>query len=190
MNQPKHKRGNVFLNIDTGETVWLWHIQSQLTYVVSDSPDMATVYECPAHSLKAVKKIGTGLVSKPKSLTNAEKSFKAELNVFFANQTLTMPFLCDNCNKPLKAFNAFERRCCLAHIVPKSKFKTVAIHPQNLLFLCAKDGCHSTWDDSDSEHRSKMNCYKLALERFEQFKGILNQTELIRAYTYLNIKWQ
>lgn len=193
MNQPKPKRGSAFTNIDTGDTLYLERIKTPLTYLMCDSPGLeltANFKEVNVHSLKPAKKIGKGLVSNSKKLTHAEKSFKAELNVFFANQTLIMPSTCDNCKQPLQAFNSFERRCCMAHILPKSKFKSVAMHPQNLLFICAKAGCHSIWDNSDAEKRSKMNCYPLAIERFEQFKSLLNSKELLQAYTYLGINFK
>jgi hypothetical protein len=132
--------------------------------------------------------------AKPKgeTITQAEKEFKKELNVFFASQTLVMPYLCDNCNQLLKAFNTFERRACIAHIIPKSGkqavgFPTVATHPQNKLFLCAKGGCHNSWDNKGAEDRAGMNCYQLAIERFNQFKHLLTESELQKAYKYLNI---
>jgi hypothetical protein len=127
--------------------------------------------------------------AKPKgeTITQAEKEFKKELNVFFASQTLVMPFLCDNCKQPLHAFTAFEKRCCIAHILEKKKFTTVAVHPQNKLFLCAKGGCHHKYDNSTAKERSEMNIYPLAVERYNNFKELLTEAEIVKAEKYLNI---
>lgn len=196
MNTIKPKRGTQFYWPEGRKDVWLERVKSNTVYFVCDDANRGlgnNYFDVDVSELLQHKKAAKGIVSKPKSLTQAEKEFKAELNVFFASQTLVMPFICDNCKQPLYAFSNFEKRACIAHILPKSAkqsvgFPTVATHPKNKLFLCAKGGCHDRYDKKGAEDRAAMNCYPLALERFEQFKSLLTEQELQKAYKYLNIK--
>jgi len=133
-----------------------------------------------------------GKANSNKPLTEAEKTFKKELNVFFASETLVMPYICDNCDLPLYAFSASDKRACIAHILPKSMkqsvgFPTVSTHPQNKLFLCAKGGCHSKWDNKGVEDRLNMKVYDLAIQRFNKFKHLLTEAEIIKANKYLGL---
>jgi hypothetical protein len=192
----KPKRGTVFYWTEGKKDVWIERVKSDTVYFVCDSPNRpvdGNYFDVDVSELLQHKKAGKGLVSKPKPLTIDEKKRKADLNVFFASQTLVMPFLCDNCRQPLYAFSSLEKRAVIAHILPKSNkqsvgFPTVATHPQNKMFLCAKGGCHHRWDNKWAEDRQNMACYALALERFEQFKNLLTPEEIIKATKYLNLK--
>lgn len=173
---------NVWVELDSGgDCVFICYQKSR---EVTDSFEWVV-----REDLKSVKKFGSSIKQVVKPVSDEEKKFRKGLNVFFASQTLTMPLNCENCGGLLNAFNAFERRCTIAHILEKSKFKSIATHPQNKMFLCSKGGCHSKFDNSTAVERSQMPVYKLALERFEAFKDVLTDREIIRAYTYLNLEW-
>ncbi|MEO7016532.1 MAG: hypothetical protein ABI067_08305, partial [Leifsonia sp.] len=128
--------------------------------------------------------------SSPKKLSPEEVKFKLDLNVFFGHQILQIPPRCENCNQPFVGYTKEQLRGIIAHILPKSLksgFPEVSIHPQNRLFLGTKCGCHNSFDNKGAEDRSKMGCYELALQRFDQFKNLLSQKDIIRAKKYLNI---
>lgn len=186
----KLKSGTEFLY--QGDQVWVEHDKENgiVTVCWAKTRNALDYYEnVEKEDLKPIKKFGSSIKQVVKPVSDEEKKFRKGLNVFFASQTLTMPLNCENCGDLLNAFNSFERRCTIAHILEKSKFKSIATHPQNKMFLCSKGGCHAKFDNSTAVERSQMPVYKLALERFEAFKDVLTDREIIRAYTYLNLEW-
>lgn len=114
---------------------------------------------------------------------------KKELNVFFANQMLEIAIRCENCGSKLDHSSSFAIRSQTAHILPKSKFKSVAMHPKNRMFLCCFGGnyCHSLWDDHDAEKRKTMPVYKLALDRVNELGHLLTNAEKVKALKYLGL---
>lgn len=185
MNQPKPKRGQKFTIKETGETVTLNRIQENGDYFCDHENGDYEAYN--PSELKPATIGRTPIKSMPKPLSEANKEFKKELNVFFASEMLMMPFLCDNCDQPLMAFTSFEKRCTIAHILEKRNFKEVATHPMNKVFLCAKGGCHSKFDNSTAQERSQMKVYTLALERYGKIKSLLTGPQIVQAEKYLNI---
>lgn len=133
-------------------------------------------------------------VSKPKVLSSKEKTEKQLLNEFFDKVALRMPYLCDNCNKPLYAFNKFAKRSCSAHIFPKAQFKNIAMDEDNIFFLgpdlLGICDCHDSWDKKGVEHRKTMNVYHTGLWAFEALKHKMTDKEVIQAYTYLGLEWE
>jgi len=105
-------------------------------------------------------------------------------------ESLVIPERCEECNERLLAFNNFGRRCVSAPILPKQTFKSVAKHPDNILFMGAGllGACnhHDVWDRG-IENRKSMRVYKIALERLESFKHLLTDKELVMAEKYLGI---
>jgi hypothetical protein len=192
MLQPtiKPKRGvTKYHHPEYGE-VWYNNTRKDGMIVICDTPRFQledNYYDVHPETLQQIGKQRTGLNTTVKKPSPEEVKFKLDLNVFFASQILVMPFLCDNCKQPLHAFTAFEKRCCIAHILEKKKFTTVAVHPQNKLFLCAKGGCHHKYDNSTAKERSEMNIYPLAVERYNNFKELLTEAEIVKAEKYLNI---
>lgn len=198
----KIKRGTEFIytgetigEIKSGNQVWVELQQSNYKILVCDSAarELEDNYESVnIADLKEPFTAKTAISKLPKPLSEAKKKFKAELNILFGVQALKIPGRCENCGQPIIANDTTERRACIAHILPKSEkqgFPEVAIHPQNRMFLSPRC-CHGEWDNTDSEHRKTMPCYKIALVRFEQFKHLLTGKKLIKAYTYLGIEWQ
>jgi len=91
---------------------------------------------------------------------------------------------CENCG--LKIKNPGTKN--IAHIIPKSRFKSVNDNLDNYLFLCSnfdrfdgKMGCHERYDKSWSSAMS-MPVWKLAVERFNKFKHLIVEKSRILEY--------
>ncbi len=146
-------------------------------------------------ALKVANKGRSTISSKPKVLTDTEKTDKQKLDEFYSRIALRMPYNCENCLKPLYAFNKTAKRSVTCHLLPKSIFESIATDPQNIVFMGADYigcpcNCHDRYD-SNVDTRIKMPIYKVALERFEtDLKFKLTPRELKQAFTYLNIEWK
>jgi hypothetical protein len=192
MIKPKLKRGTshnyngqtVFVEIDKGSEVLV--CDNELRRLEDN------YFTVKKSELKPISKARTGIVSKPKKLTDQEKAKQGDINDFFDKMAESMPYNCQGCHKPLYAFTKKMKRCVTSHILPKAVFESVATEPDNILFLGTSllgvCECHNRWDDKGAEDRAKLPFYNLALERFEKFKHLLTDKELIQAYKYLNIK--
>jgi len=174
-----------------GKTVYVWRHRDDGRVQVAYQFGSDDTFIIERDELEAVNKPKAGISNAPKTLTDAQKGFKAELNIFYADQLLMCPAACEECQTPFYGYGKEELRGLIAHILPKSRisgFPTVAIHPKNRLFLGTKCGCHNGWDNMGAKERSEMKVYHLALERFSLFADLLSEKDLIRAYKYLNIK--
>ena len=197
MSNIKPKRGHSFIIKETGETVYLERIKSNTVYFVCDTaglPLHGNYFDVKVEILAENKKSLKSLIIGSKPETVKQKTDRQILNEFFTNVALTMPFNCMECGKPLYAYNQFAKRCVSAHILPKAEFESVKTNPDNIFFLGADllgiCSCHDDWDRKGADHRANMAVYQIALERFEtSLKHKLTGHELIRAYTYLNLKF-
>lgn len=114
---------------------------------------------------------------KPKAKAKFERA--KTLGVFFANQTLTMPLNCEECNALLPKSPDWLRRACIAHILPKREiygFPSVAIHPQNKIFLCPD--CHTNMDNLGVDRILKMKTLPIMQERVKKLIECLKPAEL------------
>jgi hypothetical protein len=75
----------------------------------------------------------------------------------------------------------------VAHILPKQRFKSVATHDSNKMFLCAgKDGLKSCHEQFDSGYSTMMEMpvFEIAKKRFEIFKDeITEKGKLFHIFT-------
>lgn len=189
----KYKRGFAFIDIEKEQQVWLYRIKSETGYLVSTDPcfeNANDMYEVKLSDLKELhQKRSSNIKAKVKALSPEQKDDKKERDQFF--ESLTIPALCQECDKPLIAFNSFARRSVSSHILPKAYFKSVATNPLNIMFLGAGFlggcGCHGQWD-TNIDNRIKMKVYDLAVKRFRQFQHLLTQNELDNALDYLNLR--
>lgn len=180
----------VWCNLDQGgDCVFICH-QKRMDVTKGD------VFEwIPRDDLKPVKEVRAPIKKLAKNLSDEEIQNRANSNDFFDQMALKIPYYCENCGKPLYAFNKKAKRSVTAHILPKKIFKSIAIDPNNILFMGADYigcpcNCHDRWD-MNSDIRSKMPIYDMALGRFEtDLKFKLTRTELKAAYTYLKIEWK
>lgn len=187
----KPKRGHAYLL--NGNQVWLYLIRSPNTYIVCDSQQFepgANYTPINPESLVEAREIRQGINTKPKKPTDKEKTATQLLNDFFDEMANRMPFNCENCGKPLYANTKWWKRCCTAHILPKSDFPEVETNPDNIIFLGSSllgiCTCHNTFDQS-IEKRKSMKVYKTALKRFRKFEHLLDDPKLIKAHKYLGI---
>ena len=73
------------------------------------------------------------------------------------------------CRQPTSKYSDKFFKFSAAHLLPKSKFKSVATHPMNYLELTAfGDSCHTTFDNMGYEHckKTKPILWKIVVERF------------------------
>lgn len=109
---------------------------------------------------------------------------KARLAIWFAEQIAIMPRHCENCDEILNPYAPWRAKAYIAHILEKSKFKTVSTAPENRLFLCVN--CHGNWDRLP-DRRTGMRCYLLALQRATTFIHLVPDTQINRAHEYLRL---
>lgn len=105
--------------------------------------------------------------------TKNNKADKEALNIFF--DSLLMPkTICAECGCTI--YN--PTRANIAHVLPKSIFKSVATNKHNFIYLCLSD--HADFDSSYSK-ATKMKCWPLALEKYKLFKD-----EILEYHKFLN----
>lgn len=188
----KPKRGAHFIHTKTGSEFWLYRIKSETEYVLCDQSDFSIRAHFATHhpdDLQAVQKQGHPIVSRPKKQVPGDKIKADELTQFF--KSLNIPVNCQECDKPLIAFTDYGRRSVSAHILPKSKFESVAMNEDNILFLGAGylGGCHCHDDwDSCIETRMEMKVYPTALKRYQKILPFFNNGhEINMANDYLGL---
>lgn len=190
MNKPKDKRGKKFIIVESGEIVTLNRIKENGQYFCDYQDGNYASFDLSDLREDKLNKVSS-ISNKPKKLTEKQKSDKDALNEFFDQQAETMPFNCDECNKPLYAYTRFAKRCVIAHIFPKSDFKSIKTNPLNIFYLGADllgiCGHHDQWDKLGIAQRKTMNVYSLALERFELLKPHMTTSEVLEGYKYLGI---
>lgn len=111
---------------------------------------------------------------KPKT-KEKRKAERVGLPKFFddAIEELKRNPVCVNCGCKINA--NYNPHWNIAHILPKSKYKSVMTHPENFIILCSsKDqengiDCHTRFDNNIMDIPS-MPCFPMAKEKFEKFK--------------------
>lgn len=193
----KLKRNTPITVKETGQQLYVERDRGDGRILCRDTPKdniAAAYFDLRVDSIEVEPKRYRTSQIKAKPKSKERLTFDQELSAFFRQVTLRMPTKCQECGSQLFAFNNFGRRSCAAHILPKAKFKSVAMNEDNIVYLGADFlggcSCHDEMDKLGVEHRVKMKIYPLVLERFEKLKPNLTQRELIQAYTYLGISWQ
>ena len=115
--------------------------------------------------------------NKKKKIAIANKGTGLTLGKWFNMQISMMPRECENCQAYLSPYIHISQRAYIAHIVPKSKFVSVMLHPLNRIFLCVD--CHSKFDNSLSKEVVQMNVWPIAVKRFEKILPDISQSEII-----------
>lgn len=177
-----------------GQTVYVFHQAKDDKLVITTDINFIDGFTFPnveLSELEPVFKMRAGISSKPKPLTPTEIEFKASKNDFYKGMANLIPFHCENCHKPLYAFNSFAQRSVTCHILPKCDFPEIATNADNIVFMgCSLLGvceCHGQYDGKGAEYRAGMPIYPKVLEQFKKLKPCLTQSKLIKAYDYLNI---
>lgn len=104
-----------------------------------------------------------------------KKDGKKALDKWFDEQIKQIPPLCENCGNLIIPIAGMTKRSYIAHIVPKSKVKSVATHEDNRLFLCLQ--CHTDFDGRQDK-AAKMPVVKLAKERLKNFIHLIPEKEM------------
>lgn len=187
----KLRRGSEhYLN---GKPVYIERDKGDGTVLITDSKERLpgdNYWNINKSDLKQQCKVNSKIQAK--GLAPDKISDKADLNTFFKSLEKDIPFGCMCCRKPLYALNKQSRRGVCCHILPKAKFKSIAMNRDNILFMGVYvfgSSCddHSIWDSS-VERRVKMPIYELALKRYtEKLKPLLTKREIILADEYLGI---
>lgn len=188
MNKPKDKRGKQFIIVESGELVTLNRIKENGEYFCGypngnyASFDLSDLREAKPNKVSSIS-------NKPKPLTEKAKSDTQAMNEFF--DSLTIPFNCQCCNKPLYAFSKVAKRSVSAHLFPKAHFESIKTNPDNIVFMGADYigcpcSCHDRYD-MNVDIRKSMPIYQIALERLEILKPAMPTAEIIEAYNYLGI---
>ena len=108
--------------------------------------------------------------------TEESKEKRMCLKEFFRYQ-IKQTKKCENCGIRLINPSFFNQ----AHILPKSRFKSVMCEKDNCLHLCQQ--CHHKYDSSWRTART-MKVWSTAVERFNKFKHKVTEKSL----TLLNFK--
>ena len=80
---------------------------------------------------------------------------------------------CEECGNKLKG-NVTE----IAHILPKSYFKSVMCNDLNVIYLCglySVNNCHSNFDNQSHDYVKNMNIYKKVQYVFKELENILEE---------------
>ena len=81
---------------------------------------------------------------------------------------------CEECNDRLKG-DVSE----IAHVLPKSFFKSISTNDKNVLYLCGQwssNQCHSKFDNSATEVVKQMRIYPKVQQIFQELKEEITET--------------
>ncbi len=189
--QKKYKRPCLLFDEEKKQNVRLERVISKVIFLVQD--DNGEYYHANTSHLSEPKgKTYTSITIKSKTVKSSEKQ---QLNEFFDRMAAKMPLKCQNCGKKLNAYTKWAKRCCTAHLFPKSIFKSIATNELNIVFMGTdligynSCNCHTQYD-ANLENRKRMQIYDLAIERLYQMNNELSQADWIKACDYLGINFK
>lgn len=97
-----------------------------------------------------------------------EKEGKEELWEWFLDRRLEMKNVCQNCGEPTSKKDDKYFHFCIAHILPKRFFKSLATDPDNWLELCYfNKGCHPSLDNCVID-LTDLSCWNDVVEKFQR----------------------
>ena len=110
------------------------------------------------HHHKKYKSLKKEAERKEKDLGEGNESFQQflELDKWFKLRVSEMKGVCAECGGPTSKNIYKYAICSVAHIFPKSKFKSIATHPLNWMELGAMCGCHSKSEDYEKAMTMKI----------------------------------
>lgn len=110
---------------------------------------------------------------KKKAQLKDQKPERNKVGKFFAEMITNAPKNCTECGKSLKATMLINPSACVAHILPKRSFKSVATNKDNIIYLCID--CHHTLDNFSPV---KMKIYPELKGRVRLLMPLLTQSEI------------
>lgn len=123
----------------------------------------------------AAKKAGVELITPPDFRARKTPKKKIEgLSEWFDERRQEMTGICIETGAKTAKHNDQFFIFSIAHVLPKSIFPSVAIHPDNWLELSidAHTKYDRSWDDA-----SKMRCFAAAKEKFAKFESLIAPDE-------------
>ena len=90
-----------------------------------------------------------------------------ELEIWFKERRKEMTGFC-KCGCGAKSSKDDDKfyKCSIAHLVPKSRVKSIATHPLNWVELSFWGGCHTNMDNLSSDKWVNMACWDEILQKF------------------------
>lgn len=113
----------------------------------------------------------TDRAPKPLKKTVGKKKYE-DLRPFYSTAMAVATGKCFECGENIPSL---WRQASIAHILPKSKFPSVASNALNFVELCVS--CHTKFD-TGFETASKMKCWVYAKARFNKFKDQISEEDL------------
>lgn len=109
---------------------------------------------------------------KPKGLNPTRKKEDRPSYVpFYAAAMAKTTGYCQECGHPIER-TEFYIHASIAHVLPKSKFPSVAFHPDNWIELGTECGCHNRYDTGYKTAQT-MKVWPIAREKFQKFRAFI-----------------
>lgn len=111
--------------------------------------------------------------------SDKSKRERAGLPAFFQKHVEKVT-VCENCGMEIK----YPGPKNVAHILPKSKFKSVMTEDSNVMYLCSGldrqdgEGCHDIYDGGWNR-AMLMDVWKIAVKRFKEFEHKVKEKSII-----------
>lgn len=73
----------------------------------------------------------------------------------------------------------------IAHVLPKSYFKSIATNDKNVMYLCGRfsnNQCHTNFDNQALEKVKKMNIYPKVMRIFAELESIITEKITYKHY--------
>jgi hypothetical protein len=122
-----------------------------------------------------LKRTPTKRVAPKKAATISQT--KKVMDDWYNEQRKDMKGVCCNCGGKTEKQNDKYFRWCIAHILPKAIFKSVATNEFNWMELCIS--CHTVYDRHWLS-AAGMKCFQTAKQKFQLFKYAIAKEELRR----------
>ncbi len=101
------------------------------------------------------------------------KKVKPNHKNWYDRHIANSPGICENCNKKIYIPSSLSPRTQIAHILPKSKFPSVAENDDNFFYACWQ--CHTDYDNGNA---ILMPIKAIARRRFRKFKHLVTEKNI------------
>lgn len=141
------------------------------------SPKFLTAGRCQTHYWQHRRLIAASKKRQSETISQSKEA----LGIWFDYHNRNNNWICENCGTVLSPYSPKAASSCQAHILPKSKFKSVQSVLENHMTLgdpvFQNCGCHDDYD-ATWERAEGMKVFTLAKERFLTFKHLIDKSEL------------
>lgn len=109
-----------------------------------------------------------GLEKRKAERADYPEFFKRHISIIKSNR-----LTCQECGEKLKGSSSE-----VAHILPKSYFKSVATNDNNVVYLCGPysvNNCHGNFDNFNIKKFKEMFVFSLISDRFAQLQEVITE---------------